>query len=763
MTASRLLKTLAMSAALCALAAAPALALDVKMPALMKKKAPVMDQAAVEKAFDANIDAKEMTEWLRIMSSQPNHVSSPHDKANAEFMLEKLKSWGWDAHIESFDVMYPTPISESLEIVGPNPFKATLTEAPVPGDSTSGLPGQLPAYVAYQGDGDVTAELVYVNYGMPEDYKALARKGIDVKGKIVIARYGAGWRGLKPLLAQEHGAVGCIIYSDPHEDGFYRGDVYPKGGDRPAQGFQRGSVVQMMIYPGDPLTPGVGATKDAKRLTREEAPTPLKIPTLPISYGDAQHFLAALGGPEAPASFKGALPLTYHTGPGPVQVHIAVKSDWSLKTIYDVVGVMKGSRYPDQWVMRGNHHDGWVFGASDPLSGNVAMMAEAKSIGQLVKSGWRPERTLVYLGWDAEEPGLIGSTEWAETHAADLKQKGVLNINTDNIGRGYLGAEGSHSWQHLINQVAADVNDPETGVSVLNRLRAKAQVDASQPGANENARAVAKAAADGGDLPIGPLGSGSDYSAFLQHLGIGSINIGFGGEDHSGGVYHSAYDSFDHYTRFDDPGLAYAATLAKTAGRVALRAADAPVQPQRFSDFADTVSTYDGELKKLLSGMREHSETEARLRAADAYRLASDPSDPTAAPADEGKVPALDFAALDQSVDRLKAAAKAYDGAMEARGPALSAKDQARLSAALQPIEQSLLSEDGLPNRPWFRNMVYAPGVLTGYGAKTLPAVREAIEGRRWDEAQRYIPLTAKAIDAYTARLEAATAILNGH
>jgi N-acetylated-alpha-linked acidic dipeptidase len=766
MIAGRKLPKLALSVALSALIATGVLsgsasALDLKLPHL-GKAAPKMDQAAVEKAFDAGIDAKEMTGWLETMSSAPNHVGSPHDKANAEFMLAKLKSWGWDAHIEEFQVLYPIPITESLELVGAEPFKATLTEPPVPGDRTSGLPGQLPAYVAFQGDGDVTADLVYVNYGMPEDYKALERKGIDVRGKIVIARYGAGWRGLKPLLAQEHGAVGCIIYSDPHEDGFHENDVYPKGGDRPSFGFQRGSVVRMMTYPGDPLTPGVGATKDAKRLTREEAPTLLKIPTLPISYGDAQHFLAALGGPVAPESFKGSLAMTYHTGPGPAKVHIQVKSDWSLKTIYDVVAVMKGSEYPDQWIMRGNHHDGWVFGASDPLSGNVAMLAEAKSIGALAKTGWRPKRTLVYLGWDAEEPGLIGSTEWVETHATELAQKGVLYINTDNIGRGYFQAEGSHSWQHMVNQVAGDVTDPETGVSLLERDRSRAQVDALGAGANERTRERAKVAAKGGDMPIGPLGSGSDYSAFLQHVGVGSLNVGFGGEDHSGGVYHSAYDSFDHYTRFDDPGLAYAATLARTTGRIALRAADAPVQPQRFADFADTVAGYDDELKKMLGAMRERGATEARLRASDAYRHATDPLDPVAAPSDEGPVPALDFGALDHAIDRLKTSAHAYDDAFAAKAAGLSPKARARLTASLQSIEQSMLDNEGLPGRPWFRNMVYAPGVLTGYGAKTLPAVREAIEGRRWDEAQRYIPITAKAVEAYAARLDAATAILNG-
>ncbi len=763
---ARRLGTSLIALALCAGLAAPAaLAKDkphLALPKMFAPKAAPMDQAALEKAFDAQIDAKEMTEWLRELSSAPNHVGSPHDKANAEYMLAKFKGWGWDARIEEFQVLYPTPISETLELVGPEPYKATLTEGPVPGDSTSNSAGELPAYVAFQGDGDVTAELVYVNYGMPDDYKALERRGISVKGKIVIARYGAGWRGLKPKLAQEHGAVGCIIYSDPKDDGYYDDDVYPKSGQRPAQGIQRGSVQDMTTYPGDPLTPGVGATKDAKRLTREEAKTILKIPTLPISYGEAQHFLAALGGPVAPTEARGALPITYHSGPGPAMVHIAVKSDWSLKTIYDVVAVMKGSEYPDQWVMRGNHHDGWVFGASDPLSGNVAMMGEIKAIGALAKQGYRPKRTLVYISWDAEEPGLIGSTEWVETHAEELKKKAVLYINTDNIGRGFWSADGSHSWQHLVNGAAADVTDPETGAPVRERTRAHQLVDGSATGANERAKEAAKAAAKGGDIPIGPMGSGSDYSSFLQHLGIGALDIRFGGEDESGGVYHSAYDSFDHYTRFDDPGLAYVATLSKVAGRTAMRAADAPVIPQRFTDFSDTVAGYDTQLKKLLSTTAEKTATEDKLTKAGAYRLASDPLKPVGGPAPESAVPSLNFAVLDAAVARLQASAKAYDDAFAAHAAGLNPAQRGKLNAALQPIEQSLLSADGLPRRPWFRNMVYAPGVLTGYGAKTLPAIREAIEGRRWDEAQQYMGVTAAALDAYSAKLDEATAILNG-
>ena len=492
--------------------------------------------AEVERQFDASLNAAEMAGWMKTMAAEPNHVGSPHDKANAEMVLAQFRDWGWDAHIETFEVLYPTPVSETLELVGAAPFKATLTEPPVPGDETSArTKDALPAYVAYQGDGDVTAPLVYVNYGMPEDYLQLERLGVSVKGKIVIARYGQGWRGLKPKLAQEHGAVGCIIYSDPRDDGYAAEDAYPKGPARPANGVQRGSVADMTLYPGDPLTPGIGATAAAQRLSISDAPAILKIPVLPISYGDAQHFLAALGGRVAPPNWRGALPITYHVGGGDgALVHMAVKSDWPLRTIYDVVAVMKGSTYPDQWIMRGNHHDGWVFGAADPMSGHIAMMGEAKAIGALAKTGWRPKRTLVYLSWDAEEPMLLGSTEWVETHAAELKQKGLVYVNSDGSGRGFLRVEGSHSLQHFVNRVGADVTDPETGVSVAARRRARMQVIGTAPGANEEARDDARVAADAArDLPIGALGSGSDFSPFLQYLGMAALNVGFGGEGRS--------------------------------------------------------------------------------------------------------------------------------------------------------------------------------------------------------------------------------------
>ncbi len=540
-------------------------------------------EAALERNFDAQIHPNDLRDWMKLLASQPNHVGSPHDKANAGQILNWFKDWGWDAHIETFWALYPTPISETLELAGPKPFKATLQEPPIPGDSSAtATDPALPAYVEYQGDGDVTAGLVYVNYGTQDDYRTLERLGVSVKGKIAIARYGSVWRGLKPKLAQDHGAVGCIIYSDPADDGYSVDETYPNGPMRPPHGVQRGSVADMPLYPGDPLTPGIGATRDAKRLKISAATTILKIPVLPISYADAQVFLDAIGGQVAPAGWRGTLPITYHVGPGPAVAHLAVKSDWSLKPIYDVIAIIKGSTYPDQWVVRGNHHDGWVFGASDPMSGQVALLAEAKAIGGLVKQGWQPQRTIVYTSWDAEEPMLVGSTEWVETHASELKKKVVLYINSDSNGRGFFGVGGSHDFQHLVNQVAADVIDPETGVSIGQRLRAGLRIDALAPAASEQVKARAKIAADADrDFPIEALGTGSDYSSFLEHLGVPALDVGFGGEGNSGGVYHSRYDTFEHHSRFVDPGFVYDALLARTAGRLVLRVADARVPVQR--------------------------------------------------------------------------------------------------------------------------------------------------------------------------------------
>jgi N-acetylated-alpha-linked acidic dipeptidase len=584
-----------------------------------------------------------------------------------------------------------------------------------------------------------------------------------VRGKIVIARYGKGWRGLKPKLAQEHGAAGCLIYSDPEEDGYAVEKTYPDGPMRPPHGVQRGSVADMTLYPGDPLTPGVAPLPGAKRLKREDARTILKIPVLPISYADAQVFLAALGGPVAPADWRGALPITYHVGPGSAEVHLAVKSDWSMKTIYDVIAVMRGATYPDQWVVRGNHHDGWVFGASDPLSGQVALMAEAQAIGTMVRQGWHPKRTLVYASWDAEEPMLVGSTAWAQTHYDELRQKAVLYVNSDNSSRGVLGADGSHDFQHVVNEVAAGITDPETHATIAARKRAGIRIDALSDDADEQDTADAKLAAQPGhDFPIGALGSGSDFSPFLQNLGVPAVNLLFEGEGDQSGIYHSAYDTFTHHSIWVDPGFVYDALLAKTAGHLVLRVSESDLPVQRAGDFSEMVGIYLQQIKKLVDKKREETETRTQLLQDRAFVLAADPSHPMLPPPALDPVPHIDFAPLENAVDRLQAAAKAYDDALAEKGAGLTPDARKRLMGLMLTIDQTLAPPVGLPGRPWYKNLVYAPGRFTGYGAKTLPGVREAIEERRWADADRYAKLTADALDAYSARLAAATSVLEG-
>ena len=732
-----------------------------QVPAMVGFSAPdASAQAALEQKFDAGLSAAQQSAWNKDMSSDANNVGTPHDKANAEMMLKLFRSWGWDAQIETFYVLYPTPKEEQLELVAPSAFKAALHEPQVAGDSTSGLTDVLPPYNVYGADGDVTADVVYVNYGMPDDYKELARHGVDVKGKIVIARYGNGWRGLKPKLAYEHGAVGCIIYSDPRDDGYWQGDVYPKGPFRSGDGLQRGSVADMPVYPGDPLTPGRGSPREPGSFNLKDAKTVLKIPVLPISYNDAKPFLEALGGEVAPAAWRGALPLTYHIGPGPTKAHLKVISNWDQKPIYDVVAMVKGSVYPNEWVVRGNHHDGWVFGSEDPLSCNVALLNEAQSIGALLKSGWRPKRTLVYASWDGEEPGLLGSTEWSETNAEELQKKAVIYINTDNNSRGFLNVEGSHSLQHMFDQLAAGVTDPETGVSVTDRLRARIETDALSKNGDDDK--LAKLAASGQDLPLGALGSGSDYTAFLDHLGIAALDIAFSGEG-EGGEYHSLYDSWDHYNRFGDPGFKYGVAMSEVAGHTALRFADADVLPFSYGPFADTLSDYLSQLHSLADNERAHNEQLDKLLANRAFTLAADPTVTSVPPPEAKPVPFLNFAPLDNALVKLKASAAAYDAAYAAAaagGFKLDASRLGDLNHQLQGMEQDLLYSGGLPGRPWFKHMIYAAGLYTGYGAKTLPGVREAIEEQQWDTATQYIVVLADTLDKYSTELDKATALL---
>jgi N-acetylated-alpha-linked acidic dipeptidase len=711
-------------------------------------------ERALEASFDASIDPADQRAWMKRLTARPHHVGSPYGKENAEFLASLFRSFGFETRIETFTVLFPVPKTRLLERVAPAPFTASLAEPAVAGDATSGQSDeQLPVYNAYSIDGDVTAEVVYVNTGVPKDYEELASRGIDVKGKIVLARYGGSWRGIKPKVAAEHGAVGCLIYSDPRDDGYFAGDVYPKGAFRSERGAQRGSVADMPVYPGDPLTPGVGATADAKRLDRKDAATLTKIPVLPISYADAKPFLEALSGPVAPEAWRGALPLTYHLGPGPAKARLKVAFDWRMEPVNDVLAVLPGAELPDEWVLRGNHHDAWVNGAQDPISGLVAELSEAKALGALVKSGWRPKRTIVYAAWDGEEPGLIGSTEWVETHAAELTAKAVLYLNTDGNGRGFLGAGGSHSLERLVDEAARDVVDPETKVSVAERQRSRRLV--------RGAPEVRKEARDRAGVRLEALGSGSDYSPFLQHLGIASLNLGFGGES-AGGSYHSVYDSFDHFTRFGDPDFAYGAALSKTAGRVVLRTANASTLPFGFEPLADAVGRYVKEVTALADEMREKTEEDNRNVAEKRFELAADPKETFVAPKAKPPVPFLNFAPLQNAAAALKKSAAAHAKAAKDGTATLEPGARKALDEALLGTERALTRPEGLPLRPWYVHHVYAPGLYTGYGVKTLPGVREAIEERRWDEAQKQIVSAAAALEACAARIDAARAALEG-
>lgn len=696
-------------------------------------------QFDLEKQFDATLSRQNMDRWLKDFSSRPHHMGSPGGKIVADKIAALLKGWGYETEIETFYPLFPTPKTRLLEMISPERYTARLTEPPIEGDATSAQTGGLPTYNSYSADGDVTGQLVYVNYGVPADYERLAKMGIDVKGKIVIARYFGSWRGIKPKVAAEHGAIGCIIYSDPKEDGYFNGDVYPKGGYRPPFSAQRGSVLDMPVYPGDPLTPGVGATKDAKRLARKDARTIMKIPVLPISYSDAEPLLRALGGPVAPAEWRGALPFTYHIGPGAATVHLKLEFDWQLTPAYDIIARMKGAERPGEWILRGNHHDGWVFGASDPLSGTVEMLEEARGIAELARQGWRPRRSIVFCVWDGEEPSLLGSTEWAEQHATELQQHAAVYINTDSTGRGFVDLGGSHSLELFATQAARDVQDPAYKVSALERKQAA-----------EYARTGTKPA----EFTIDPLGSGSDFTPFLQHLGIATLNFGFGGEEEYG-VYHSNYDSYDHHVRFEDPDLLYAVTTAQLGGHMILRLANADVLPMRFENLSTTVAGYVKEVTKLADDERERTARYNALAASGALRLAADPRKTNIAAAARPPVPFINFAPLQNAVAKLQTSVDAWSKIDTGK---LSPTQAAALDEILIKAEQSLLDDRGLPSRPWYRHLLYAPGLYTGYGVKTLPGVREAIEQRDWPETDTQIGRAANAVKSLAAQIDRATA-----
>jgi N-acetylated-alpha-linked acidic dipeptidase len=710
-----------------------------------------------EQQFRAIPSPDNLRAYMKRLSAYPHNVGSPYDKNNAEWIAQKFRSWGFDTSIETFYVLFPTPRERELELIEPTKFTAKLEEPSIAVDPTSDQQAEaLPPYNAYSVDGDVTAPLVYVNYGTREDYKTLARMGISVKGAIVIARYGHAWRGIKPKVAAEHGAVGCILYSDPQQDGYGEDTTFPEGPARPAEGVQRGAVTDT-YYPGDPLTPGWGSTKDAKRLPLKDNPEITKIPTLPISYGDAQPLLQALGGQMVPRAWRGGLPIAYHVGPGLAKVHLAVFSNWDTKPIYDVIAHMAGSTEPDQWVIRGNHQDAWVNGAEDPISGLVAEMEEARALGELARRGWRPRRTILYCAWDGEEPGLLGSTEWVETHAKELSNHAVFYVNSDESDRGFLEMEGSHSIEHFINTVASDVPDPETKYSVLERARLQQIGTAKTEAARTELRQRR-------DLRIGALGDGSDYSPFLDYLGIPSVDLSFDGETPEG-VYHSEYDDFYWYTHFSDTKFVYGRALAQVAGTAVMRMADAEILPYQFTNVADTIHRYVSALEKQMIQTRENIvETDREIHEG-VFAAMSDPQTPSFPPKEEQIPPYLNFAPLENGAADLTISAEKYQTALDQLAHNDSVLDGTQVGGVnylLMLTERATLRQEGLPGRSWYKNQIYAPGAYTGYGVKTLPAVREAMDQHQWQLAEQETPVVgsvlvewSRAIDASTEKLDA--------
>jgi N-acetylated-alpha-linked acidic dipeptidase len=683
------------------------------------------EQRALEERFRAVPSPDRLREYMQAMSAEPHVAGRPGSLKVAEYALEKFKAFGLDAQIETHEAYMPWPTERRLDLVAPEGYTMTIHEPPVPSDPDSLDEDQTPIFNAYSADGDVTGEVVYVNYGVPADYEQLEKLGISVKGKIVLARYGGSWRGIKPKVAWEHGAIGCLIYSDPRDDGYFQGDVYPVGPYRPEFGAQRGSVMDMPVHPGDPLTPGYGSEPGGRKLEPADATTILKIPVMPISWGDALPIFKTMQGPVAPEAWRGALPITYKVGPGPAKVRLKLRFDWRSRPLYNVIARIEGTTFPDEWIVFGNHHDAWVNGADDPISGAVALMETARGLGELVRTGWKPKRTIVLALWDGEEWGLLGSTEWAEKHRDDLTGKGVVYINTDGTGKGWLGAGGSHALQQFITEVARDVNDPRTGKPLLEEARRRSILALPEASRAEAEKDPA--------WRIAPLGSGSDYTPFLQHLTLASLNLGFGGES-PGGVYHSAYDSFTWYTTFSDTDFTYGRALSQVTGTAILRLSEAPVLPFRFSDTSETLSRYVAEIQKLHEG--------------------------------KPGAPPLDLGPVTGAIDRLARSAQRYEKAY-ASVPGASAAAMLTRTEALRVLnelvyssERRLGNEKGLPRRSWFRHQIYAPGFYTGYGVKTLPQIREGIEEGQWDEAREGVANVSAAIGALAEQIDRATAAL---
>jgi N-acetylated-alpha-linked acidic dipeptidase len=674
----------------------------------------------IETQFLAVPDAALAETHMRTLTQAPHIAGSPEDKATADYVAKRFREAGLETEIVEYRVWMNYPQDVSVDVTAP----ASVTmHGPsmeeVAGDTFQSDPRITPAFNGMSPSGDVEAEVVYANYGAPEDLERLEKAKVDVRGKIVLVRYGKNFRGVKAFVAQEHGAAGVLIYSDPADDGFKHGDAYPLGPWRPESAVQRGSVGFMFFYPGDPTTPGIASTPSLPESQRvppakaEQLPT---IPVTPLSYKDARPILEALKGTAAPQEWQGAGPFTYHFGPGPVRVKIHLKQDYQYRTIWDVIGRVKGSESPEDWVVGGSHRDAWVYGAVDPISGTTALLETVHGLGALLKSGWRPKRSLVLGSWDAEEEGLIGSTEWGEQHAAEL-ERAVAYLNMDAAVSGpEFTASSVPSLKEFIRQVTRDVPSPAGGTvySVWREATGKASSTMQTEAIGTTARLPA--AQSRADVPVGDLGSGSDYTVFLQHLGIPSTDVSSNGPY---GVYHSAFDNFAWFKKFGDPNFVYEQQMARVYGLEALRMADCDVLPFDYEDYAREIQVY----------VRE-----------------------AAARAD------LKFGKGSVSLDAADKAAARFGkaGAVIFKKQGQLPKDTKRLNRALHEAERSLLLPDGLPGRPWFRHAIYAPGKYTGYAAVVIPGVNEAIERGDRELAQREGVALAEALSRAAESLESA-------
>jgi len=675
---------------------------------------------ATEARFLAVPDPKLAEEHLRTLTQAPHMAGTLEDKATADYVAQKFRAAGLDTEIVEYKVWMNYPLEISVDVTAPAGVEMHgPTREHVAGDPYDDDPRVVMPFNGMSPSGDAEADVVYANYGTPEDFEKLEKLKIDVRGKIVLVRYGQNFRGVKEFVAQEHGAAGVIIYSDPFDDGWRRGDKYPDGPWRPDTGVQRGSVGYMFEFPGDPTTPGfasVPSLPESKRISPEQSAQMPKIPVTPLSYHDAWPILQHLGGPDSPREWQGALPFTYHVGPGPVRVRMHLKQDYQFRTLWDVIGRVRGSELPDEWVVAGNHRDAWVYGAVDPNSGTTAMLEAVHGVGELLKSGWKPKRTMIFASWDGEEEGLIGSTEWAEQHESELANAPAYFNMDVGVSGPKFGASAVPSLKQFLRDVTKAVPSPKGGTV----YEAWQKVD--QPGV-PSTQSPAEAIGDGrrvpaasakGEVPVGDLGSGSDYSAFQQHLGVPSSDISSSGPY---GVYHSVFDNFAWFKKFGDPDFVYEQQMARIFGLEAVRMADADVLPYDYEEYGKEVATYlDAAGKRAENKFGDH---------------------------------VLDLGAA-------TAAAKHFQDAgtkilSKQKNPP---RDAARLNQALRGAERALLLPEGLPHRPWFRHAIYAPGEYTGYAAVVIPGVNEALDKGDVERARQQLAVLAAALERAAKALE---------